>query len=442
MDVRPGEIHCLLGENGAGKSTLMNVLYRLYQPDGGEDRDRRGAAHVRRPGGDGGRHRHGAPALHAGGGVQRRREPDPRPRTRRRGRHEAARATVRETSKRYNLPVDPDALIEDLPVGVQQRVEILKALANDAQYLIFDEPTAVLTPQEIDELMVVMQKLRDEGKGIVFITHKLREVRAIADRITVLRRGKIVGQAEPGTSETELAQLMVGRAVDLSVAKQPAEPGAVRLAVDGLTVTNSAGAVVVDDISFDVAGGEILCIAGVQGNGQSELADALIGNIPVLSGRIRLDDRDLADASPRQSIAAGMGFVPEDRQHDGFIGTFTIAENLVLNRFDTAPFAGGGSLNRKRSTTTRSPCATSSTFVPPTCGTSGRRCRAVTHEGGAGPRVEPRTRLAGGLAATAASTWARSSFCTSASSTKRLTGTAVLVSTELEEVEGWPTGCW
>ncbi len=348
LDVRPGEIHCLLGENGAGKSTLMNVLYGLYQPDGGEiviDRVPRTFADPKAAmaAGIGMVHQHFmlVEVFSVAENLILGREPgvvvDMK----------AARATVRELSKRYNLPVDPDALIEDLPVGVQQRVEILKALANDAQYLIFDEPTAVLTPQEIDELMVVMQKLRDEGKGIVFITHKLREVRAIADRITVLRRGKIVGQAEPGTSETELAQLMVGRAVDLSVAKQPAEPGAVRLAVDGLTVTNSAGAVVVDDISFDVAGGEILCIAGVQGNGQSELADALIGNIPVLSGRIRLDDRDLADASPRQSIAAGMGFVPEDRQHDGFIGTFTIAENLVLNRFDTAPFAGGGSLNLK-----------------------------------------------------------------------------------------------
>ncbi len=351
LDVRPGEIHCLLGENGAGKSTLMNVLYGLYQPDGGEIviggvprtfADPKAAMAA----GIGMVHQHFMliPVFTVAENLMLGHEP-----TRFAGRLDlaAARAKVREISARFGFDLDPDALVSDLPVGVQQRVEILKALANDAQYLIFDEPTAVLTPQEIDELMVVMQKLRDEGKGIVFITHKLREVRAIADRITVLRRGKIVGQAEPGTSETELAQLMVGRAVDLSVAKQPAEPGAVRLAVDGLTVTNSAGAVVVDDISFDVAGGEILCIAGVQGNGQSELADALIGNIPVLSGRIRLDDRDLADASPRQSIAAGMGFVPEDRQHDGFIGTFTIAENLVLNRFDTAPFAGGGSLNLK-----------------------------------------------------------------------------------------------
>ena len=348
LDVRPGEIHCLLGENGAGKSTLMNVLYGLYQPDGGQiviDGTPRQFADPKQAmaAGIGMVHQHFmlVEVFSVAENLILGREPglvvDMK----------TARATVRELSARYGLPVDPDAVIEDLPVGIQQRVEILKALANDAKYLIFDEPTAVLTPQEIDELMVVMQNLRDEGRGIVFITHKLREVRAIADRITVLRRGKIVGQAEAGTSETELAQLMVGRAVDLSVVKQAAAPGAVRLEVDGLTVINSAGAVVVDDISFDVAGGEILCIAGVQGNGQSELADALIGNIPVLSGTIRLDGRELDDASPRQSIAAGMGFVPEDRQHDGFIGSFTIAENLVLNRFDTAPFAGGGSLNLK-----------------------------------------------------------------------------------------------
>ena len=348
LDIRPGEIHCLLGENGAGKSTLMNVLYGLYQPDGGEIVIDGAVRHFADP----------KQAMAAGIGMVHQhfmlvdvftvaenmilgREPglvvDMK----------TAKATVRALSARYNLPVDPDALIEDLPVGVQQRVEILKALANDAKYLIFDEPTAVLTPQEIDELMVVMQNLRDEGRGIVFITHKLREVRAIADRITVLRRGRIVGHAKPGTSEAELAQLMVGRAVDLTIDKEHAAPGAVRLAVDELTVANAAGAIVVDGIGFEVAGGEILCIAGVQGNGQSELADALLGNVPVLSGRIRLDGADISHATPKRTIAAGMGFVPEDRQHDGFIGSFTIAENLVLNRYDTAPFARGLSLDLK-----------------------------------------------------------------------------------------------
>ena len=348
LDIRPGEIHCLLGENGAGKSTLMNVLYGLYQPDGGtimiDGRPQTFAdPKAAMAAGIGMVHQHFmlVEVFTVAENLILGREPglvvDMK----------TARATVRELSARYNLPVDPDALIEELPVGVQQRVEILKALANDAKFLIFDEPTAVLTPQEIDELMIVMQRLRDEGKGIVFITHKLREVRAIADRITVLRRGKIVGDAKPGTPESELAKLMVGRAVDLSVIKEHSEPGAVRLEVDELTVTNSAGAVVVDGISFDVAGGEILCIAGVQGNGQSELADSLLGNIPVLSGRIRLDGRDLTHASPKRSIAAGMGFVPEDRQHDGFIGSFTIAENLVLNRVGRAPFAKGAGLDLK-----------------------------------------------------------------------------------------------
>ncbi|MCW3157023.1 ABC transporter ATP-binding protein [Micropruina sp. KQZ13P-5] len=348
LDVRPGEIHCLLGENGAGKSTLMNVLYGLYQPDGGDilidGRPVRFADPKAAMGaGIGMVHQHFmlVEVFTVAENLILGREPGVVVDLK------AAKRTVRELSERYNLPVDPDAVIEDLPVGVQQRVEILKALANDAQYLIFDEPTAVLTPQEIDDLMEVMKALRDEGKGIVFITHKLREVRAIADRITVLRRGRIVGDAEPGTSETELAQLMVGRAVDLTVDKEHAAPGDVRLTVDELTVANAAGAVVVDSISFEVAGGEILCIAGVQGNGQSELADALLGNIPVLSGRIRLDGRELSQASPRQSIAAGMGFVPEDRQHDGFIGSFTIAENLVLNRYDTAPFARGAALDLK-----------------------------------------------------------------------------------------------
>ena len=348
LDVRRGEIHCLLGENGAGKSTLMNVLYGIYQPDGGEiviDGVQQQFANPKQAmaAGIGMVHQHFmlVEVFTVAENMILGREPSLVVDLKQ------ARTRVQELAERYNLPVDPDAVVEDLPVGVQQRVEILKALANDAQFLVFDEPTAVLTPQEIDELMLVMQRLRDEGKGIVFITHKLREVRAIADRITVLRRGRIVGEAEPGTAESELAQLMVGRAVDLSVAKQAGTHGDTRLEVVDLTVTNAAGAVVVDEIGFDVAGGEILCIAGVQGNGQSELADALLGNIPVASGTVRLDGRDITNATPKRTIAAGMGFVPEDRQHDGFIGSFTVAENLVLNRFDTAPFAKGLSLDLK-----------------------------------------------------------------------------------------------
>ena len=346
LDVRPGEIHCLLGENGAGKSTLMNVLYGLLEPDDGEiiiDGSPRTFANPREAmaAGIGMVHQHfmlvdvftvtenlmlgreGGPVLNPG----------------------AARKRVQELSSRYGMPVEPDALVEDLPVGVQQRVEILKALANDARFLVFDEPTAVLTPQEIDDLMRVMQSLRDEGKGIVFITHKLREVRAIADRITVMRRGAIVGQAQPHSSEADLAELMVGRAVDLRVGKAPAHPAGTRLAVRDLRVANSAGGIVVDGLSFDVAGGEILCVAGVQGNGQSELADALLGNIAPLSGEILMDGVSLAKASPHATITAGMGFVPEDRETDGFVASFSIAENLILNRSTDAEFATGLALN-------------------------------------------------------------------------------------------------
>ena len=257
-----------------------------------------------------------------------------------------ARKTVRELSDRYRLSVDPDALVEDLPVGIQQRVEILKALANDATYLIFDEPTAVLTPQEIDELITVMRSLRDEGKAIVFITHKLREVRAIADKITVIRRGKVVGTAQPSDSEGQLAELMVGRAVNLLVDKGPPRRSeSPRLVLDGISVANSAGALVVDGLDLEVSGGEIVCIAGVQGNGQTELVEALLGLVPISQGTVTLDGRSITKHIPKQSIADGLGYVPEDRKHDGFVGSFSVAENLVLNRFDEPPYAKGPALD-------------------------------------------------------------------------------------------------
>ena len=349
LDIRPGEIHCLLGENGAGKSTLMNVLYGMLQPDEGEITVD-GRPHTSRnpkeamAAGIGMVHQHFmlvevftvAENLILGreqatGGVLDMRQ---------------ARRTVRELSDRYRLAVDPDALIEDLPVGVQQRVEILKALANDATYLIFDEPTAVLTPQEIDELIEVMRSLRDEGKAIVFITHKLREVRAIADKITVIRRGMVVGTAKPSDSEAQLAELMVGRSVSLRVDKEPPkvseEP---RLVLEGVSVANGAGALVVDGLDLAVSGGEIVCIAGVQGNGQTELAEALLGLIPISRGTVTLDGRPVTKHTPKQSIGNGLGFVPEDRKHDGFVGSFSVAENLVLNHFDEPPFARGPALD-------------------------------------------------------------------------------------------------
>ena len=346
LDVVPGEIHCLLGENGAGKSTLMNVLYGLYQPDGGEILIDGRPQHFTNP----------KQAMAARIGMVHQHfmlvEVFTVAENMMLGREGgfvldkgAARQKVRDLSARYRMPVDPDAVVEELPVGVQQRVEILKALAYDAKYLIFDEPTAVLTPQEIDELMGVMQALRDEGKAIVFITHKLREVRAIADRITVMRRGKIVGHAEPGTSEADLAEMMVGRAVDLRIEKDAPTERDVRLQVRDLKVANAAGGIVVDGVTFDVRGGEVLCVAGVQGNGQSELAETLLGNVPPLSGTITLDGADITRAKPAATIAAGMGFVPEDREDDGFVSTFSVAENLVLNRFHQEPFSKGVALD-------------------------------------------------------------------------------------------------
>ena len=349
--VEPGEIHCLLGENGAGKSTLMNVLYGLLTPDEGDIAVDGRVVHFTGPGdamaaGIGMVHQHfmlipvftvaenvmlGHEHTKAGGLLD----------------EAKARDDVRAMSARYGLDVDPDALVEDLPVGVQQRVEIIKALVRDARVLILDEPTAVLTPQETDELIGIMRQLRDDGTSIVFITHKLREVRAVADRITVIRRGRVVGTAEPGASETELASLMVGRTVSLTVAKEPAEPGEATFAVRDLRVVDERGHVAVDGVSFDVRRGEILAVAGVQGNGQTELTEAILGLQPRVSGSIRLAGRELVGRSTRGVLDAGVGYVPEDRQHDGLVSAFSVAENLVLDLFDREPFGSGLTLRPK-----------------------------------------------------------------------------------------------
>jgi len=349
LDISPGEIHCLLGENGAGKTTLMNVLYGLLQPDEGTisiDGVEHVPANPREAiaAGIGMVHQHFmlidvftvAENLILGredstGGLLNMGE---------------ARRTVRRLSERYGLEVDPDAVIEELPVGIQQRVEILKALANDAKYLILDEPTAVLTPQETDQLMTVMRSLRDEGKAIVFITHKLREVREIADKITVIRHGKVVGTAKPTDSESDLAELMVGRAVSLLVDKKSASPSAEpRLAMKGVFVARPNGPLAVDDLDLEVYGGEIVCIAGVQGNGQTELAKALLGLTRVVKGTIELDGRRLTGLTPRETIDAGLGFVPEDRKQDGCVSSFTVAENLILNHHEEHPYARGIALD-------------------------------------------------------------------------------------------------
>jgi simple sugar transport system ATP-binding protein len=348
LTVEAGEIHCLLGENGAGKSTLMNVLYGLYQADGGEILLDDVVQHFSGPGdamraGIGMVHQHFMliPVFTVAENVMLGHEP-----TTFGGRLnlQAARATVKEISDRFGFDVDPDAVVEDLPVGVQQRVEIIKALSRDARVLVFDEPTAVLTPQETDELMAIMRQLKESGTSIVFITHKLREVREVADRITVIRLGKVVGEASPTASNAELASLMVGRAVELTVQKEPPTLGDVALEVDRLRVVDAVGHVVVDDVSFDVRRGEVLAIAGVQGNGQTELTEALLGLQERVTGSIVLDGVELQGASVKRILDAGVGFVPEDRKEDGLVGEFTIAENLMLDRSDSAPFVKGGAL--------------------------------------------------------------------------------------------------
>ncbi|MET1043568.1 MAG: ABC transporter ATP-binding protein, partial [Microbacteriaceae bacterium] len=256
----------------------------------------------------------------------------------------AAREKVREISTRFGFHVDPDALVEDLPVGVQQRVEIIKALSRDAKVLVFDEPTAVLTPQETDELMVIMRQLRESGTSIVFITHKLREVREVADRITVIRLGKVVGEASPTATNVELASLMVGRPVELTVHKEEPTLGAEALVVQDLSVIDPHGQVVVNHVNFTVRAGEVLAIAGVQGNGQTELTEALMGLQPRVTGTITLDGQEITGRSIRKILDVGVGFVPEDRTEDGLVAEFTIAENLMLDRSTGEPFVKAGNL--------------------------------------------------------------------------------------------------
>ena len=395
LTVEPGEVHCLLGENGAGKSTLMNVLYGLYQADEGEIELDDVVQNFAGPGdaiaaGIGMVHQHfmlipvftvaenvmlGNEATGFAGSLD----------------VDAARERVQEISNQFGFHVNPDAVVEDLPVGVQQRVEIIKALSRDAQVLVLDEPTAVLTPQETDELMEIMRQLKAAGKAIVFITHKLREVREVADKITVIRLGKVVGEASPTASNAELAALMVGRPVELTVHKDPPQLGDDALVVDGLSVIDDLGRVHVDDVSFSIKAGEILAVAGVQGNGQTELTEALLGLQDHVRGSIRLGGAELVGRSVRQILAAGVGFVPEDRQEDGLVGDFTIAENLMLNRSYGEPFVSRGSLQLERARRLREGEAQGV-----------RRPRARHHhagraalgrqpaEGGRGPRAVPR----------------------------------------------------
>ena len=349
--VEAGQIHALLGENGAGKSTLMNVLYGLYDADEGEVLLDGKQQNFSGPGdameaGIGMVHQHFMliPVFTVAENVALGQEP-----TKALGAIDSAEARKRvvEISDRFGFNVDPDALVEDLPVGVQQRVEIIKALSRDAKVLVLDEPTAVLTPQETDELMEIMRQLASSGTSIVFITHKLREVKAVADKITVIRLGKVVGSADPDASTSELASMMVGRDVDLTVEKSAKDPGEVVLSVENLAVLDDRGQRAVDGVSFEVREGEILAIAGVQGNGQTELAEAIMGLRSALTGfgKISLKGEDVTAAPVRRILEHGVGYIPEDRTTDGLVAAFSVAENMMINSSYSSRFTKGININ-------------------------------------------------------------------------------------------------
>jgi simple sugar transport system ATP-binding protein len=345
LAVGDGEIHAILGENGAGKSTLMNVVYGLLQPDEGSISVDGREIKINSPldalaAGIGMVHQHFMliPVFTVAENIVLGHE-----KTKRFGilDLESARKEILRVSAEYNFEIDPDALVENLPVGLQQRVEIIRALIYDAKVLILDEPTAVLTPQETDELLRNMKKLKAKGTSIVFITHKLREVKEAADKITIIRRGKVVGTASPSASQEELASLMVGRPVSLDVDKNPAKLGGITLAVSNLTISDHTGRSLVKNVSFEVRAGEILAVAGVQGNGQSELAESIVGLQEHVTGKIELEGKDITKASVRDALHAGIAFVPESREEDGLISSFSIEENLILDLHDLPPYAKG-----------------------------------------------------------------------------------------------------
>ena len=346
LTLEPGEIHALLGENGAGKTTLMNILYGLYHPDEGKVVVRGNAVKIDTPHeairrGIGMVHQHFmlVPVFTVTENVMLGEE------TLTRGiflDRAAVAARIREISEQYGLQVDPDAYIKDLSVGAQQRVEILKILYRKADILILDEPTAVLTPQEVDDLFKVIRGLVARGVSVIFISHKLKEVMTIADRITVLRDGRVVGTTRPAeTSPTALARMMVGREVILTVDKKPAQPGAVVLNVKDLQVLDDRKQLKVNGVSFEVRAGEILGIAGVQGNGQTELVEALTGLRAITGGQTRILGNDTTRATAREILQTGVAHVPEDRQRDGLVLSFPVADNLILNTYYLAPFATG-----------------------------------------------------------------------------------------------------
>ncbi|OAO76227.1 Unspecified monosaccharide ABC transport system ATP-binding protein [Anoxybacillus flavithermus] len=351
LQLKKGEIHALLGENGAGKSTLMNVLFGLYQPDGGEIRVKGKKVNIVNPNvandlGIGMVHQHfmlvdtftvteniilGSEPT-KGGQID----------------IEKAEQEVRELSERYGLAVDPKAKIADISVGMQQRVEILKTLYRGADILIFDEPTAVLTPQEIQELIQIMKSLVREGKSIILITHKLKEIMEVCDRVTVIRRGKGIGTLNVSeTNPNELAALMVGREVHFKTEKQPPKAGKPVLEIENLVVKDSRGVTAVDHLNLTVHAGEIVGIAGVDGNGQTELIEAITGLIKSESGSIRLNGKEIRNLTPRQITETGVGHIPQDRHKHGLVLDFSIGENMVLQTYYKEPYSKRGVLNFK-----------------------------------------------------------------------------------------------
>lgn len=353
LTVRRGEIHALLGENGAGKTTLMNILYGLYQPDAGEIAYEGEPLRATEPGvairrGIGMVHQHFmlVPPFTVAENIVLGQEP----RTRL-GRLDRARAeaTVAGLSQRFGLKVDPRARVEAISVGQQQRVEILKALYRGARLLILDEPTAVLTPQEVQDLGQILRRLVEQGHTIIFITHKLKEVLRIADRVTVMRAGRHVATLDTAaTSEAELARLMVGREVTLRVEKAPARPApSPALAITGLHCRNSRGLPALRGVDLELYPGEILGICGVDGNGQTELAECVAGLRPVSAGGIRLGGVDVTRAGVAARARLGLGHIPEDRQKRGLVLDFSVAENMILGRQRQAPFSRVGLLARQ-----------------------------------------------------------------------------------------------
>jgi general nucleoside transport system ATP-binding protein len=353
FDLRRGEVHALLGENGAGKSTLMSILYGLYTADSGEILLNGKPVAISSPKdainlGIGMVHQHFMliPVMTVTENIVLANEPvhagillD----------ESAAEKRVEELARSFKFAVDPHARVQSITVGQQQRVEIMKALYRNADILILDEPTAVLTPQEAQELFEILRTLTREGISIIFITHKLNEVLDIADRITVLRRGKKVETIpREGATEDGLARAMVGREVLLRVEKPPANPGEVLLRVEDLQVRDDRGLEAVRGVSFDVRAGEIVGIAGVDGNGQSELIDALTGLRSVASGSIAVHGRDLTHATARQALDAGLGHIPEDRHRRGLVLDFNLAENLALHDYRKEPFSRLGWINPRR----------------------------------------------------------------------------------------------